>query len=57
MKNHTPMKNHIYFLTCDYKSCLPVTYDYPLDGADLVAVRGLIHQEVPIRVRQRGELN
>ena len=51
------MKNHIYFLTCDYKSCLPVTYDYPLDGADLVAVRGLIHQEVPIRVRQRGELN
>ena len=24
----------------------------PLDGAHLVAVRGLIHQEVPTRVRQ-----
>ena len=28
----------------------------PLDGTHLVAVRGLIHQEVPTRVRQRGEL-
>ena len=29
----------------------------PHDGAHLVVVRGLIHQEVPTRVRQRGELN
>ena len=30
---------------------------HPLDGTHLVAVRGLIHQQVPTRVRQRGELN
>ena len=28
-----------------------------LDGAHLIAMRGLIHKEVPIRVHQRGELN
>ena len=30
---------------------------FPLDGTHVVAVRGLIHQEVPTRVRERGELN
>ena len=29
----------------------------PLDGTHIVAVRRLIHREVPTRVRQRGELN
>ena len=29
----------------------------PHDGAHLVVVRGLTHQEVPTRVRQREELN
>ena len=28
---------------------------HPLDGDDLVAVKWLIHQEVPTRVRQREE--
>ena len=53
------------------KSCWKVSYCYwwlylhvalfrmhvPLDGTHLVAVRGLIHQEVPTRVHQREELN
>ena len=38
-----------------------VVYIYPvkvpLDGTHLVAVRGLIHQEVPIRMCKRQELN
>ena len=29
----------------------------PSHGTHLVAVRGLIHQQVPNRVRQRGELD
>ena len=36
---------------------LKFTQALPLDGAYLVVMRGIIHQEVPIRVRQRGELN
>ena len=33
------------------------TVPVPLDGTQLIAVRGVIHQEVPTRVQQRGELN
>ena len=29
----------------------------PLDETHLLAIRGLIHQEVSTKVRQRGELN
>ena len=36
--------------------CLP-TDSVPLDGTSLAVVRGLIQQDVPTRVRQRGELN
>ena len=33
------------------------TLTAPLDESHLVALRGLIHQEVSTKVRQRGELN
>ena len=36
---------------------LSYTQIVPLDGTHFVAVRGLIHQEVPTRVCQQGELN
>ena len=40
-----------------YEKNIKYTDNNPLDGTHLVVVRGLIHQEVPTRVRQRGELN
>ena len=40
-----------------YEKNIKYTDNNPLDGTHLVVVRGLIHQEVPPRVRQRGELN
>ena len=39
------------------KKAVHKTPAVPLDGAHLVAVRGLIQQEVPTRVRQWEEIN
>ena len=36
---------------------LTIREQHSLDGTHLVTVRGIIHQEVSTRVRQRGELN
>ena len=40
-----------------YEKCSRIRKSSPLGGTHLVAVRELINQEVPTRVRQQGELN
>ena len=46
-----------YCYWCLYLHVTLFRMHVPLDGTHLVAVRGLIHQEVPTRMRQREEFN
>ena len=55
-------RDQVRCIVCDSKvhrvnNCPQITQSVPLDETHLVTVRGLIHQKVSTKKRERGELN